>query len=98
VVDVVAMLDELWRVLVPAGRLLASTPNHPPARVLWLGISAPAFDAHFDPRADHVRFFSSRTLRLVLASAGFEDVRIRAAGGLPGLRPALLASARKGHP
>lgn len=96
VVDVVGMLDELWRVLSPGGILFASTPNHPPLPVLWLALSRRAFDAHFDPRSDHVRFFSPRTLRAVLEGAGFERARIRSAGGPPGLAPVLLATARKG--
>jgi 2-polyprenyl-6-hydroxyphenyl methylase / 3-demethylubiquinone-9 3-methyltransferase len=95
VVDVVGLLDELWRVLRDRGRLLASTPNHPRAKLLWLAVSAPAFDAHFDPRADHVRFFSGRTLRLVLETTRFDPVRVSAAGGVPGLRPVLLATAHK---
>jgi ubiquinone/menaquinone biosynthesis C-methylase UbiE len=95
VVDVVGLLDELWRVLGPRGRLLVTTPNHPRAKLLWLAVSARAFDAHFDPRADHVRFFSARTLRLVLEGAGFERVGVSAGGGALGLRPVLLATARK---
>jgi 2-polyprenyl-3-methyl-5-hydroxy-6-metoxy-1,4-benzoquinol methylase len=95
VVDVVGLLDELWRVLGDRGRLLASTPNHPRAKLLWLAVSARAFDAHFDPRADHVRFFSARTLRLVLESARFDRVRVRAGGGAPGFTPVLLATAHK---
>jgi hypothetical protein len=39
-----------------------------------------ATDAHFDPRADHLRFFSARTLRAVLGDAGFAAVRVRRAG------------------
>jgi ubiquinone/menaquinone biosynthesis C-methylase UbiE len=96
VVDVVGLLDELHRVLRPGGRLLVSTPNHPPLRLLALALSPRAFDSHFDPRSDHVRFLSSRTLRLVLELAGFEVIEVRGAGGgAPGLRPLLLASARR---
>jgi 2-polyprenyl-3-methyl-5-hydroxy-6-metoxy-1,4-benzoquinol methylase len=96
VVDVVGLLDELHRVLRPGGRLLVSTPNHPPLRLLALALSPRAFDSHFDPRSDHVRFLSSRSLRLVLELAGFEVIEVRGAGGgAPGLRPLLLASARR---
>jgi ubiquinone/menaquinone biosynthesis C-methylase UbiE len=95
VVDVVGLLDELHRVLRPGGRLLVSTPNHPPLRLLALALAPRAFDSHFDPRSDHVRFLSSRTLRLVLELAGFERVELRGAGAAPGLRPLLLASARR---
>jgi hypothetical protein len=39
-----------------------------------------ATDAHFDPRADHLRFFSARTLRAILADAGFASARVGRAG------------------
>jgi 2-polyprenyl-6-hydroxyphenyl methylase/3-demethylubiquinone-9 3-methyltransferase len=95
VVDVVGLLDECSRVLDDQGRVLVSTPNHARTTLLRLAVSARAFDSHFDPRADHVRFFSARTLRLVLETVGLEDVRVRAAGGAPGFRPVMIASARK---
>ena len=95
VVDVVGLLDELWRMLRDRGRLLISTPNHPRTKLLRLAVSGRAFDAHFDPRADHLRFFSARTLRLVLEVARFDRVCVDAAGGVPGLRPVLLATAHK---
>lgn len=96
VVDCVGLLDELHRVLRPGGRLLVSTPNHPPLRVLGLALRPAAFDAHFEPRSDHVRFFTSRTLRTVLETAGFEAVSTRGAGGAPLARAMLLATARRG--
>jgi len=72
VADVVGLLAELRRVLRWGGRLLVTTP--------WHGRVVIATDAHFDPRADHLRFFSARTLRAVLTDAGFVDVDVRRAG------------------
>ena len=75
VADVVGLLAEVRRVLRWGGRLLVTTPWHGRAR------SSPP-TRHFDPRADHLRFFSARTLRAVLADAGFADAcgaRARAA-------------------
>jgi 2-polyprenyl-3-methyl-5-hydroxy-6-metoxy-1,4-benzoquinol methylase len=72
VADVVGLLAEVRRVLRWGGRLLVSTP--------WHGRIVVATDAHFDPRSDHLRFFSARTLRAVLVEAGFRDVDIRRAG------------------
>jgi 2-polyprenyl-3-methyl-5-hydroxy-6-metoxy-1,4-benzoquinol methylase len=72
VADVVGLLAEVRRVLRWGGRLLATTP--------WHGRLVVATDAHFDPRADHLRFFSARTLRAVLADAGFASVDVRRAG------------------
>jgi SAM-dependent methyltransferase len=72
VADVVGLLAELRRVLRWGGRLLVTTP--------WHGRVVVATDAHFDPRADHLRFFSARTLRAVLADAGFATVDVRRGG------------------
>ena len=46
----------------------------------WHGRVVVATDAHFDPRADHLRFFSARTLRAVLVDAGFVAVQVKRAG------------------
>ena len=72
VADVVGLLAEVRRVLRWGGRLLVTTP--------WHGRLVVAPDGHFDPRADHLRFFSARTLGLVLREAGFADAEIGARG------------------
>ncbi len=81
VVDVGAFAGELRRVVAPGGPLLVTTPDHPRRRVARLAISGRAFDEHFSPYADHVRFFSRRTLTRVLTDAGFARVAVRARGG-----------------
>jgi 2-polyprenyl-3-methyl-5-hydroxy-6-metoxy-1,4-benzoquinol methylase len=95
VADVGGWLAEVRRLLRPGGRLLLSTPAHGRLVMLWLAVSGRAFDAHFDPRSDHLRFYSRRTLERSLTDLGFADVEIRHAGGLPGARRLLLASARR---
>ena len=72
VADVVGLLSEVRRVLPWGGTLLATTP--------WHGRIVVGTDAHFDPRADHLRFYSARTLRAVLADTGFASARVRRAG------------------
>src|ERR1700684_3148904 len=92
VADVQRWLSEVRRVLRSGGVLLLSTPDHGPLWRLRLGLSRRAFEAHFDPRADHLRFYTRRVLVALLADFGFEDVAVAAAGGAPGARRVLLAS------
>jgi len=88
VVDPVAWLADVRRILRWGGRLVLTTPYHGRVTTVLLGLRAGAFDAHFDPRADHLRFFSQRTLRSLLQDAGFAEVDLRATGGRPLLRHA----------
>jgi 2-polyprenyl-6-hydroxyphenyl methylase/3-demethylubiquinone-9 3-methyltransferase len=90
--DVLGLLAEVGRVLRPAGRLLLSTPNHGPLRRLWLGLSRSAFERNFDPRSDHVRFFTPHTLRQTLESSGLDEAEITTTAGL------ILASAGQTQP
>jgi SAM-dependent methyltransferase len=95
VADTAGWLSEVRRVLRSGGTLLLSTPAHGRLAMLALAMSHRRFDAHFDPRTDHLRFYSSRTLARLLEDFGFADVQVRAAAGLPGSRRLLLASARR---
>jgi SAM-dependent methyltransferase len=89
VLDGLGLLDELRRVVRPGGRLLLSTPDHP-RRLVWaLALRRAAFERHFDPRTDHVRFFTARTLALLLEDAGFSPA------GIARRRGVLLARAER---
>ncbi|MEA2321057.1 MAG: hypothetical protein QOD81_907 [Solirubrobacteraceae bacterium] len=92
VADVVGLLAEVRRVLRWGGRLLVTTPYH--GRAALLALAARGLEEHFDPRADHLRFFTAASLRGVLADAGFADIAVDAVGGVPLLRRALHAVAR----
>jgi len=95
IADTAGWLSELRRVLRPGGSLLLSTPAHERLAMLALAVSHRRFDAHFDPRSDHLRFYTSRTLARLLEGFGFEDIHVRKAVGLPGARRLLLATARR---
>jgi 2-polyprenyl-3-methyl-5-hydroxy-6-metoxy-1,4-benzoquinol methylase len=93
VADTAGWLSEVRRVLRSGGSLLLSTPAHGRLTMLALAISARRMDEHFDPRSDHLRFYTRRSLARLLADFGFEQITVRAAGGPPGARRQLLASA-----
>ncbi|MGN9794532.1 class I SAM-dependent methyltransferase [Streptomyces sp. OZ13] len=93
-------LDELRRILRPAGHLMLSTPNLAAwyNRALLLAGVQPVFSEvslrgiHGRPGSQvvgHLRLFTARALRSYLTAAGFRDVRITGAPfhGVPrGLR------------
>jgi 2-polyprenyl-3-methyl-5-hydroxy-6-metoxy-1,4-benzoquinol methylase len=93
VADTARWLSELRRVLRSGGSLILSTPAHGPLTRLGLALSSRRFERHFDPRADHLRFYTRRTLSRLLEDFGYEQVEVSEAGGMPGARRALLASA-----
>ncbi|HEX3910545.1 MAG TPA: class I SAM-dependent methyltransferase [Solirubrobacteraceae bacterium] len=93
VLDTAAWLSQVRRVLAPGGSLLLSTPAHGPLTRLGLGLSARRFERRFDPRGDHLRFYTRRSLARLLEDFRFEQIEIRAAGGLPGARRTMLAAA-----
>jgi SAM-dependent methyltransferase len=95
VADVVGLLADVRRVLRWGGTLLATTPYHGRAALVALALRpGRAYREHFDPRADHLRFFTARSLRELVAGAGFADVDVRARGGVPLVRHALHLRAR----
>jgi len=95
VADTAAWLSEVRRVLRSGGTLLLSTPAHGRLELLRLALSRRAFAAHFDPRADHLRFYARDTLRALLEEFGFQGVEVRVAGRVPGAPRLLLARATR---
>ncbi len=93
--DTAAWLSEARRVLKSSGLLLLSTPAHEVLARLLLAVSPAAFSEHFDPRGDHLRFYTAGMLRALLADFGFHDIAVSAAIGVPGARRVLLAAARR---
>jgi SAM-dependent methyltransferase len=95
VADTAGWLSEVRRVLRSGGSLLLSTPAHSRLAMLGLALSRRGLDEHFDPRGDHLRFYTRSTLKRLLEDFGFEDVDVRGAGRMPGAPRLLLASARR---
>jgi 2-polyprenyl-3-methyl-5-hydroxy-6-metoxy-1,4-benzoquinol methylase len=93
VADTAAWLSEVRRVLRSDGALLLSTPAHGRLTLLRLALSKRAFQERFEPRGEHLRYYSRGTLMGLLEDFGFHDVKVRDAGGAPGARRLLLARA-----
>jgi 2-polyprenyl-3-methyl-5-hydroxy-6-metoxy-1,4-benzoquinol methylase len=93
VADTSAWLSEVRRVLRSGGSLLLSTPAHERLTLLRVALSGRAFAERFEPRGDHLRFYSRDTLTRLLGDFGFAQINVRGAGGLPGARRLLLAHA-----
>jgi SAM-dependent methyltransferase len=91
--DTEHLLLEVRRVLRPRGRVLVTTPFH--GRLKGALIALTRFEAHFDPRGDHLRFYTRRSLAETLDVAGFAPVHVRPWGGPPLLRTSLLARAMR---
>lgn len=97
VADTAGWLSALRRVLLPGGRLLLSTPAVGPPELLRLALARDARARALDPRGEHLRFYSPRTLRALLLDFRFEQIQLRvlggAAGALLGRERTLLAAA-----
>jgi 2-polyprenyl-3-methyl-5-hydroxy-6-metoxy-1,4-benzoquinol methylase len=90
VADTAAWLSEARRVLRSGGRLLLSTPAHGRLAMLRLALSSRALAEHFDPRGEHLRFYTRDSLRELLEDFRFQEIEVRSAAGA---RRLLLARA-----
>lgn len=88
VADTERWLADVMRVMTPRGRLLLTTPSHGRLRVAVLGI-----ERFSEPFGDHLHLYTRRSLTSALTELGFEQVRVRGAGGPPLARRLLLARA-----
>jgi SAM-dependent methyltransferase len=93
VADTQSWLSEVRRVLRSGGTLLLSTPDHGPLSRIAMALSRRHFEQRLDPRSDHLRFYTRHALAALLCDFGFEAIDVRGAGGLPGARRVLFASA-----
>jgi len=91
--DYESLVRECYRLLKPAGILFLSTPYH--ARIKNCVIAAIAFERHFDPIGPHIRFFTSTSLRGLLATNGFRVRNIFYLGRFWPLWMNMLVSAEK---
>jgi 2-polyprenyl-6-hydroxyphenyl methylase/3-demethylubiquinone-9 3-methyltransferase len=75
---------------------MISTPYHGYWKNLALAITG-KMDRHFTALWDngHIKFWSMKTLTILLEEAGFPDVRFKRVGRIPALAKSMIAIARK---
>ena len=78
---------------IPSSRAIIAAWHVRPPRLVTIALAR--FEAHFDPLGQHLRFYTRDSLATTLDRSGFQDVRVRAWGGLPPLRTGLMAWARR---
>ena len=78
------------------GTAILSTPYHGYWKNLALALSG-KLDRHFTALWDHghIKFWSMKTLALLLEAAGFCDIRFARVGRIPALAKAMSAVARR---
>lgn len=90
------LIRDAFGLLRPGGRLVLGTPYHGYLKNVAISVLG-KWDAHHHVHFEggHIKFFSARTLRAMLAAEGFEVERIHYHGRLPGLWKNMIAVARK---
>ena len=88
--------SRLYDLLEPNGIAIVSTPYHGYMKNLMIAVTG-EFDRHVNPLWDdgHIKFWSKRTLRQLLCSAGFHPPHFVHAGRVPWLAKSMIAVARK---
>lgn len=87
----------LYQLVAPNGIAIVTTPYHGYLKILVVGIVG-RWDSHFSPLWDHghIKFWSMKTLALLLRDAGFRRVRFERPGRcLPCLARSMMAVAYK---
>jgi len=86
----------LFQLLEWGGVAIISTPYHSYFKNLALAITG-KMDAHFTALWDHghIKFWSMRTLRLLLEEAGLEVLRFERVGRVPAVAKSMIAIARR---
>jgi len=87
----------VFRLLEPGGTAIISTPYHGYLKNLALALTG-TLDAHFTALWDHghIKFWSMKTLRILLQETGFISISFKRVGRTPALAKSMLAVATKG--
>lgn len=84
----------LFSLVKPGGVAIVSTPYHGYWKNCAMAVSG-RMDAHFTALWDHghIKFWSIRTLSILLAEAGFAPIRFERVGRVPALAKSMIAIA-----
>ena len=88
--------ENLFRLVRPGGIAVVSTPYHGYWKNLALALTG-RLDTHFSALWDggHIKFWSVRTLTVLLSEAGFANIEFQYAGRLQLLAKSMIAVARR---
>ena len=88
--------DTVFSLIEPGGLAIISTPYHGYFKNLALALAG-KFDAHWSPVWDggHIKFWSERTLGVLLYERGFSEVSFVRVGRIPMFAKSMIAVARK---
>lgn len=88
----------LYDLLEPGGLAIVSTPYHSYIKNLAMALTG-KLDSHFTALWDHghIKFWSTKTLTILLEESGFEILRFERVGRIPQLAKSMIAIARKPH-
>jgi 2-polyprenyl-3-methyl-5-hydroxy-6-metoxy-1,4-benzoquinol methylase len=89
-------LENIQQVIKPGGHLIITTPYHGYIKNLVLSIMN-KWDRHFtvDREGGHIKFFSPNTLKLMLTTCGFTNLKFNNAGRVPCLWKSMACRAQK---
>lgn len=89
-------VSRMYDLLQPGGTAIISTPYHGYAKNLALALTG-RLDAHFTALWDHghIKFWSRRTLEVLLREAGFIDISFRRVGRIPSFAKSMIAVAKR---
>ena len=87
---------DAFNLVEPGGTLILSTPYHGYMKNLALALSG-KMDAHFTALCDygHIKFWSEKTLRILLSEAGFREIRFLRSGRVAPLAKSMFAVAQR---
>jgi len=89
-------VQRMFALVRPGGGVIISTPYHGYFKNLMLALFG-KMDRHFTALWDggHIKFWSVRTLTILLKDAGFPDIEFKFVGRVPALAKSMIAIARR---